>query len=1065
MKKIYLLLVLFVTSSFNILGQCNTNTTICTPGIAGPFSFQNASNNPSTCLDFINGANTPNYAYIILYITQGGTLNLLINGNNTGPFSNSCLDVALFDITNTIDPCASLSPLTEIGCNYVFPCEGCAEFGTNINGCAAQEPAPIVQTGDVIMILVEDYSDLQTSFTLQLASGPGSAQTGPPDATITPIAPICNNAPSLQLAAANGGGTWTGSGVSTSGVFNPAVAGIGFHVITYTLGNPPCQSTSQTTIEVINCNECTFTNIAANISACNPATNSFGVTGSVSFTEPPTTGQLIITTCNGVQQTFSAPFTSPLNYNLSNIPANGQSCNVTATFSADTDCTISFGNFTAPACACFFTFIETNISACDGLTNTFEITGSVQFDSPPSTGTLIISDCNGNDQVFNAPFTSPTNYALTGITAGGTIDCEVTAVFSADTDCTISSSLFDYPPACDCPADIGTFTNSVIGMTNLNVPYNLCFNDELSITANGDYTPASPSATGSITYDPGIWLLVYECPPTIGTPDDINDDPCLLGVASTNDGAWTIINDIGDGETFYFVPITMYSMEDSFYSSTNSLVNCYDLGPVYAVTYLPEMVSNHTTDCQNSSVTATVSGGTPANNGSLFTAQNLVPVNASFDNTTAANNGTIVVSGLNDGDNYSFDIIDQNGCFVTVSGVFEGADPVELTYPFSQYCVGQGTASPTINGVLGGTFSSSAGLALNPSTGLINLVNSAPGTYTINYQTPDPICFSTDTYTLTINPIFTNTINQSVCANELPVVISGLNFSQAGQQTVNLASSNGCDSILTINLTVLPLPQPDFIGSNLTGCAPLTASFQNTTLGQFNNCFWNFGTGVSTNGCGTVSHTFNQAGCYDITLTLTSQQGCMASFIIEDMICVTPTPIADFTPIPNIMTTANPTTDLINTSTNAQNYLWIFGDNSGSSAEFSPSHTYPDVGGQYTITLYAYNGNCVDTATHTVFVNSEAIFYVPNTFTPDNDKFNQTFQPVFTSGFDVFNFNLLIFNRWGEVLFESNNAEIGWDGTYGGKLCKDGTYIWQITFKESGKEKRNVIRGHLNLLK
>jgi gliding motility-associated-like protein len=60
---------------------------------------------------------------------------------------------------------------------------------------------------------------------------------------------------------------------------------------------------------------------------------------------------------------------------------------------------------------------------------------------------------------------------------------------------------------------------------------------------------------------------------------------------------------------------------------------------------------------------------------------------------------------------------------------------------------------------------------------------------------------------------------------------------------------------------------------------------------------------------------------------------------------------------------------------------------------------------------------------------------------------------------------LLIFNRWGEVIFESNNSEIGWDGTYGGDICQDGTYTWVIEFKELGKDKRNRISGHVHLLR
>jgi len=810
---------------------------------------------------------------------------------------------------------------------------------------------------------------------------------------------------------------------------------------------------------------CAFTNIDANISACDNATNTFGITGSVSFDNAPTTGQLVITSCNGAQQTFNSPFISPLNYTLSNIPANGQNCNVTASFTAEPSCTISVGSFVAPTCDCFFTFLQTNISACDGLTNSFSISGFVEFLSPPSTGTLTISDCNGNSQTFNPPFISPLNYSVNGITAGGTTNCALTATFSADQTCTITSSPFDYPADCDCPAYIGTFTNTVTGMTNLNNPYNLCFNDELTIIGNGDFIPADES-NSNIVYDPGVWLLVYECPPTIGPTDDINNDPCLLGIASDSDQAWAIINDIGDGLTFYFVPITMYSMAEGFYSSTNSLINCYDLGPVYPVTYLPEVISSHTSDCATGTLSATVFGGSAAVYGSLFTAQNLLPNTASFVNTTTGNNGIIVVSGLNSGDNYSFDIIDVNGCFITLSGLYQGSDVVEIQYSALNYCVNETNPTPLIIGTQGGTFSSnSGGLSINPFTGTINLAASTPGNYLVTYQVGAGACPALDQANVTILNAVTNTINEVVCENQLPVTISGLTFNQAGQQSVALTAANGCDSLLTVILNVIPIPQPNFSGINLTGCAPFTVSFQNNTLGQFSNCTWNFGTGSTSVSCGSVSNTYTQAGCYDVTLTVTTNQGCTASFTIDDMVCVSPAPISSFVPNPSILSTMNPTTDFINLSTNANNYVWFFGDNSSPNTQVAPSHTYPEVPGTYIITLVAINGSCVDTSQQVIMIENEPIFYVPNTFTPDFDNFNQTFQPEFTSGFDIFNYNLLIFNRWGEVLFESNNAEIGWDGNHGGEICMDGTYIWQIVFKEIGRDKRIIVRGHINILR
>ena len=97
-----------------------------------------------------------------------------------------------------------------------------------------------------------------------------------------------------------------------------------------------------------------------------------------------------------------------------------------------------------------------------------------------------------------------------------------------------------------------------------------------------------------------------------------------------------------------------------------------------------------------------------------------------------------------------------------------------------------------------------------------------------------------------------------------------------------------------------------------------------------------------------------------------------------------------------------------------------------------------------TVILYAYSSlGCVDTAYINFLIVEELIYYVPNSFTPDGDMYNQTFQPVFTAGFDPYDFEMLIFNRWGETIFETHDASIGWDGTYGGVLCQDGTYTWK----------------------
>jgi gliding motility-associated-like protein len=96
-----------------------------------------------------------------------------------------------------------------------------------------------------------------------------------------------------------------------------------------------------------------------------------------------------------------------------------------------------------------------------------------------------------------------------------------------------------------------------------------------------------------------------------------------------------------------------------------------------------------------------------------------------------------------------------------------------------------------------------------------------------------------------------------------------------------------------------------------------------------------------------------------------------------------------------------------------------------------------------------------------------AVYYIPNTFTPDGDKYNQTFKPVLSTGVSSEGYEMLIFNRWGEIMFESHNLNVGWDGSYGvdGLDCMAGTYTYKITFKLTTAEDKRIITGHVNLIR
>jgi gliding motility-associated-like protein len=342
---------------------------------------------------------------------------------------------------------------------------------------------------------------------------------------------------------------------------------------------------------------------------------------------------------------------------------------------------------------------------------------------------------------------------------------------------------------------------------------------------------------------------------------------------------------------------------------------------------------------------------------------------------------------------------------------------------------------------------------------------STPGTHQALF-TNSVGCDSVAFLNLIILPVLTSTTNVAVCENQLPFVWNGLTLTGSGNHTVTLTSTLGCDSLATINFTVNPLPVVSFTNYIVNGCAPVQSEFTNTSNIQGVTCLWNLGNGNIVSSCTNVTGVYTEFGCYDVTLQITSPQGCVNSLTQPDFVCVLPKPVASFSADPVFMSSYNPTTQFTNTSIGAVSQVWNFGNNSGTSTEENPVFTYPELAGNYLVTLIVANEyGCSDSASMMVSVENEPIYYIPNTFTPDGDLFNETFRPVFTAGFDIYQYNFLVFNRWGEIVFESNNAAIGWDGTYGGKPAPEGTYIYQIQFKELSRDKRNIIRGHFQLLR
>ena len=170
-------------------------------------------------------------------------------------------------------------------------------------------------------------------------------------------------------------------------------------------------------------------------------------------------------------------------------------------------------------------------------------------------------------------------------------------------------------------------------------------------------------------------------------------------------------------------------------------------------------------------------------------------------------------------------------------------------------------------------------------------------------------------------------------------------------------------------------------------------------------------------------------------------------------------PIADFT-VTSQTVFNNLPIQFQNLSQDAVEYEWFFGDGNISS-NVHPSNLYSEPG-LYYITLIAIDEKgCKDTIQKPINIEEEWYIYVPNTFTPDGNRLNNTFK---ASVIGIQQLNVSIYNRWGEVVFSSNEPRFVWDGTYQGLLVNDGTYTYSINLiTKSGREKQIV--GHVNVLK
>jgi gliding motility-associated-like protein len=349
-------------------------------------------------------------------------------------------------------------------------------------------------------------------------------------------------------------------------------------------------------------------------------------------------------------------------------------------------------------------------------------------------------------------------------------------------------------------------------------------------------------------------------------------------------------------------------------------------------------------------------------------------------------------------------------------------------------------------------------------------------------------------------PIIINTLTDSICpfdSLDLSVIAFGgnggpYNYSWTNQSGVQLSNqttanvspnnfntyyyvsvSDICetpennDSVL---VTWYDLPNVDFSSDTSSGCWPLEVLFNNNTnVSQVASCEWNFGNGIFSNNLDTVAVIYNNPGSYHVTLQVTNSDGCYNDTTYFNFIDIYEYPVAGFISRPNPASILNPSVQFVDTSSSDVVYFdWTFYDSTntiiGSDYVQNPTYNFSGIiEQQYYIQLYVENHNgCSDTVNGIQIVEGEYSFFLPNSFTPNGDGLNDSFFPV-GDKVSIENYSFKIFNRWGEMIFNTNDFNAKWDGTYQNNPLSSDAYIWKIDLVDISTGKEKNLKGYVLL--
>ncbi|MFN6091657.1 MAG: PKD domain-containing protein [Bacteroidota bacterium] len=656
--------------------------------------------------------------------------------------------------------------------------------------------------------------------------------------------------------------------------------------------------------------------------------------------------------------------------------------------------------------------------------------------------TITVSDNNGCTAIANATITSPTALNINATITNST--------------CQLPNASIIVNPSGATPGYNYNWSNSVSSASNLNILsgiYTVTVADNLGCTKDTVINISSTSVpqvtiSGSDSICAGNNVVLTANVVSGIAPFNYNWNP-----TSINNSVAT------------FTPTQSQNFQ-VIVSDVNGCVDTTDFD--VAVIALP-VVNGTVTDAKcfgsnDGSVSLNIIGG-------------ITPFTYSWvPNVSSGSNAQNLIQG-----NYQVNITDNLGCTASNSFVVNQPDSLQLNL------IVQGSTCNLPNGsvqaIVGGGVQSYSYLWSTSSTD-DNIINLLPGSYSLTVTDANG-CVKSNSITINAVPIPVVSISgvDSICVGDncnmnasvanqiLPITyqwsnglpsLPSVNVAPTLTQNYTLVviDGNGCSDTTDFTVNVQNLPVITFNQTDTAACGELDYTFNASIVPSNVTYAWDFGDGNSSNDVSPTNN-YSNAGVYTPSLIVTSTLGCESSLMLPDLITVHPIPQIDFNVTPSILFDDYSQAEFTNLSVGAVNYIWNFGDGSDTSHAENPIHFYPD-SGTYVITLIGESDKgCIDSISNTLLHVINSYAFVPSCFTPNNDGKNDVLK-LFTVNVSDFYFQLL--DRWGRVLFETNNPESTWDGTYQGNYVQEGVFVYKMEYK-SLQRKHMETFGRVTLLR